>query len=215
LEKRKAVICHCGWISSWRCGVAKEVCKTTSICVAKPRSFYGAPVHFLQGFPFCPYSRRKQDQKMRCGFMFWWRGVKLSSIIVLFRNHQNKGRTALHVGLSSLYKGDSSFDHVLLLCLTVPRLDRMHQNTITMHSHDKTGIVVQRSGMWCNGILMHPKNTKILLPHKSVILDLSPFPNASFFLFFNDSTSFLHHDRHFPRNDRLSTFLLFFQQNPK
>jgi hypothetical protein len=35
------------------------------------------------------------------------------------------------------------------------------------------------------------------LSHESVILDISPFLNASFFLFFNDTKSIFHHDRHF------------------
>jgi hypothetical protein len=34
----------------------------------------------------------------------------------------------------------------------------MHQKTITLHSLPKRGVVVWRSGMWCNGIFMHPKN---------------------------------------------------------
>jgi hypothetical protein len=54
--------------------------------------------------------------------------------------------------------------------------------------------------MWGNGILMHPKNSKISLSHESVILDISLFPNASFFLFFHDTKSIFHHDRHYPRN---------------
>jgi hypothetical protein len=49
-----------------------------------------------------------------------------------------------------------------------------------------------------NGISMLPKNSKIWLSHdESVVLDISPFPNASFFLFFNDTKSILHHDRHY------------------
>jgi hypothetical protein len=52
------------------------------------------------------------------------------------------------------------------------------------------------------GILMRPKNSKIRMSHESVILDISPFPNASFFLFFHDTKSIWNSDRHYPRNDR-------------
>jgi hypothetical protein len=34
------------------------------------------------------------------------------------------------------------------------------------------------------------------LPHESVALDIRPSPNASFFLFFNNTISIFHHDRH-------------------
>jgi hypothetical protein len=56
--------------------------------------------------------------------------------------------------------------------------------------------------------------SQISVSHESVILDISPFPNASFFLFFYDTTSIFHHDRHYTENDRSSTFLPFTQQNP-
>jgi hypothetical protein len=32
----------------------------------------------------------------------------------------------------------------------------MHQKTITLHSHCKTGDALRSSGMWGIGILMHP-----------------------------------------------------------
>jgi hypothetical protein len=45
----------------------------------------------------------------------------------------------------------------------------------------KTGGVVWMSGMWGNGIWMRPE---ISLSHWSVILDISPSTDSSFFLFF-------------------------------
>jgi hypothetical protein len=44
--------------------------------------------------------------------------------------------------------------------------------------------------------------SQISVSHESVILDISPFPSSSFFLF-----------RHYTENDRSSTFLPFTQQN--
>jgi hypothetical protein len=41
---------------------------------------------------------------------------------------------------------------------------------------------------------MHPKISSF---HKSVILDISPSTDSSFFLFFHDTKSILHNDRHF------------------
>jgi hypothetical protein len=75
---------------------------------------------------------------------------------MVFFVHQNKCRPALHIEVSSLCIGDSSFKHVLMHSPTVPRLARIHQKTITLHSLPKRGIVVWRSGMWGIGILMHP-----------------------------------------------------------
>jgi hypothetical protein len=49
--------------------------------------------------------------------------------------------------------------------------------------------------------LMHPKKLKISLSHESVILDISASPNASF-IFFYDTKSIVHHDRHYYGNDR-------------
>jgi hypothetical protein len=66
---------------------------------------------------------------------------------MVFFDHQNKCRHARGVEVSSLYMGDSSFDHVLLHSPTVPRLASMHQKTITLHSHCKTGDALRSSGM--------------------------------------------------------------------
>jgi hypothetical protein len=56
-------------------------------------------------------------------------------------------------------------------------------NTITMHSHGKTAVLF--GGRECCEVmvknLMHPK---ILLSQETIILNISPDPNASFFLFF-------------------------------
>jgi hypothetical protein len=93
--------------------------------------------------------------------------------------HWNKGQHALRVEVLSLYKGDSSFNHVSLYSPTIPGLAGMHQKTFTMHSHWKRDIVVWRSGVWGDGIVMHPK---ISLSHESVVSDTWRSPNASFIL---------------------------------
>jgi hypothetical protein len=82
--------------------------------------------------------------------------------------------------LSSLYKGDSTFNHVPLQSLSIARLAGMHQKTITLHSHCKTGVVAWSSGMWGNGILMPPKNSKISVSHESVVLDIALFQMPHF-----------------------------------
>ena len=45
---------------------------------------------------------------------------------MVFRNHQNKDMPALRVEVSSLYIGDSNFDHVPLASPSVARLAGMH-----------------------------------------------------------------------------------------
>jgi hypothetical protein len=68
---------------------------------------------------------------------------------MVFFDHQNKCWHARHVEVSSLLMRDSSFNYVpRMLSPTVPKLDRMHQKTITMHSHGKRGDVVWRQGMY-------------------------------------------------------------------
>jgi hypothetical protein len=64
LEIRKAVICYGGWISSWRCGVAKEVnekqlAKSYAIQnrVFFYRLFYGTLVQILQDVSCSPVLR--------------------------------------------------------------------------------------------------------------------------------------------------------------
>jgi hypothetical protein len=71
----------------------------------------------------------------------------ISSFITVFFDHQNKDRPALRVEVSSLYMGDSSFNHVPLNSPSIPRLAGMHQKTITLHSLPKRGVVVWKSGM--------------------------------------------------------------------
>jgi hypothetical protein len=44
--------------------------------------------------------------------------------------------------------------------------------------------------------------SQISVSHESVVLDISPFANASFFLFFYDTKSVSHHDWHYTENDR-------------
>jgi hypothetical protein len=43
----------------------------------------------------------------------------------VFSEHQNKGRPALGIEVSSLCIGNSSFDHVLMHSPTIPRLVRI------------------------------------------------------------------------------------------
>jgi hypothetical protein len=73
--------------------------------------------------------------------------IKTSSKTMVFFDHQNKGRPPPHVDVSSLYKGDSNLDHVPLNSPSVPRLTGMHEMTITLQSHCKTGGVVWMLGM--------------------------------------------------------------------
>jgi hypothetical protein len=177
LEMWRAVICH--GVSIWCCNssVAKEkwmkrltfVWQKESPVFVRPL-FYSFPVEILQEFSSSQYSRSKQDQKMMCGLLIWKRSAWLSSNVTVFLRASKKGK-----------RGDSSFDHVPLDSPTVPRLAGMHQNTFTIHCHGKTGDVVLQWAMKGRSILMHPK---ISLFHESVILDVSPFPNSSFFSFF-------------------------------
>jgi hypothetical protein len=68
--------CHLPWRVNFELEMwcAKRMNETTSVCVATGSRvflcplFYRDPVQKLQAFPFCPYSRSKQDQKMMCGF---------------------------------------------------------------------------------------------------------------------------------------------------
>ena len=62
---------HCRRISIW-CGVATEVCGKSGEAsfFLSFFCFYGQTVQKLQAFPFSPYSRCKQDRKMRFGLCF-------------------------------------------------------------------------------------------------------------------------------------------------
>jgi hypothetical protein len=160
LKTRKAAICHCPLIWCCNCGVPKEVIETSSNYTAKGcRVFlcpllYRDPVQILQECSSCPVLRLHPRPKNDVWFYVL---MIISSKSMSFFHHQNKGRPALRVEISSLYTGDSNFDHVLLHSPTVPRLARIHQKTFTMHSHWKRGVVGWRWGMWGNGIFMHPK----------------------------------------------------------
>jgi hypothetical protein len=48
--------------------------------------------------------------------------------------------------------------------------------------------------MRSNGISIHPK---ISLSHKDHLSDISPFPDSSFFFFFNDTELIWNNDRHY------------------
>jgi hypothetical protein len=83
---------------------------------------------------------------MRCGFVVL---MKTSSKSMVFSNHQKKIGQLLfffRVEVSSLCTWDSKFIDVPLHSPTIPRLVRMHQKTITMHSLPKTGVVVWSLG---------------------------------------------------------------------
>jgi hypothetical protein len=79
LETQKAVICHGGWISRWRCGVQRKVNEINSVCVANESRvfvvcplFYGDPVHILQKISSFLVLRSQTRLFLMCGFMFWW-----------------------------------------------------------------------------------------------------------------------------------------------
>jgi hypothetical protein len=81
---------------------------------------------------------------LMCGFIELLQNVLDYAVTSLcFSKHQNNSRPALHLDFSSLCNGDSNFNHVLLHSLSVARLARMHQNTITIHCHVKTVDVVR------------------------------------------------------------------------
>jgi hypothetical protein len=130
MEMWKAVICHGSsiWCCNW-CG--KRMNETTSVCVATGSGvflcplFYGNPVQKLQAFPFCPYSRSKQDQKLTCGFMFQWRHlaiawcfwiIKINASLLSFLSLQrgfNFQPCAIAVSVHCKTSRDASKDHYL------------------------------------------------------------------------------------------------------
>jgi hypothetical protein len=88
------------------------------------------------------------DETKKTAFVVWFYVLMIiSSKSTAFFDHQNKCRPAPHVEVSCLCMGDSSLDHVPLHSPTVPRLARIHQKTIALHSHCTTGDVVWRLGM--------------------------------------------------------------------
>jgi hypothetical protein len=68
---------------------------------------------------------------------------------------KKKSWLALGAEVSSLYMGDSSFNHVPLLSPSVPRLARIQQNTFAIHCLAQTGDVVLQLALQGKGILMH------------------------------------------------------------
>jgi hypothetical protein len=134
------VICH--GASIWCCNlsVAKE--KVRAKYTAKDKSSF-SPSSFLQGYSTKATGPHillclKETNKIKIEVWFIVL-MKTSSNITGFFIHQKLVRAC---SLSSLYMGDSNFNHVPMNSPSVPRLARMHQKTITLHSHCKTGVVV-------------------------------------------------------------------------
>jgi hypothetical protein len=166
--------CHCSWRSGrlsfamvgafwvgdvvW-CG-KRSVCQTMCIYMVKRKLSFLLSTS-LRGSGTDPtgvfnFPCLKEWNKTAFDVWFYVLMIIPSSITGFF-GHQNKCRPALRVEVSCLCMGDSNLDHVPLHSQITPKLARIHQNTITLHSHPKRGVVVWSSGMWGIGILMHPE----------------------------------------------------------
>jgi hypothetical protein len=149
LEMQKTVICHGGCISSWGCGVEKDVIEMiTGKYTAKKSRVFFCPL-FLQdsstkATAFLILFCLNEPNWIKNEVWFYRFRKEVLDYPVLSRFFSS---IEIKAGVSSLCMGDSSLDHVPLHSPTVPRLARIHQKTITLHSHCKTGDVVWRLGM--------------------------------------------------------------------
>jgi hypothetical protein len=153
-------------------------------------------------FLFVRFSTRLQYQSYRASNFAHTKGAKKDCIWCVFYQVVAKcARLSRNItwnfrasklmpacSLSSLYMGDSSFNHVPLHCVSC----KTRQDASSNHHH-----AFPWQNRWCcvevgnvrgNGIWMYPK---ISLSHESVLLDLSP----SFSL--DDTKSIFHHDHSF------------------
>jgi hypothetical protein len=154
------------------------------------------------GLPILPIAKEQTRPKNDVLFYVL---MKTTSNNMVFFDHQNKCRPALRVEVLSLCIGDSSFDHV--------PMNSFHCKTSGDASIKNTIVETMQNRVLEMTVVFFIDASQISVSHESVVLDISPLPSASFFLFFYDTKSIFHHDRHYTGNARSSTFLPFTQQN--